>query len=268
MKAHAIVLGGVIVAALVGAAAPARADALGAHLECFVGTETRPVVKRKKITRDLTCTIRIDSGDPPVSARAKVVIAQDGAPVDGRVLSSEQPVPADVGDWSYYPFDAFQLRSDFRPCKDFTVWGKIVDGDAVLWKGSLAIQTQCAKAKRVPARLECHVDLPDGSQLSYPGNGAKTQPKLTSDLVCRIHVAPKLRKQVQYLHGLLRMQGSDKPASRTAIEDFPDDTMGVEATYGTSDYHPCSGFIVEGAIETPDGQVAWTGTVTVEQQCP
>jgi hypothetical protein len=231
-------------------AAPAAADgpattpgALGAHVACFVGKESTPILKRRAITKDVTCQIEIDQGEPPPSAKAQIALTQDGQV--GAVHNSEQFVPHDKGDGVYYPFpDTFKPGTDFKACKDFDIKARIVDGDKELWRGSAPIPIACKAPKKLPLQFSCHWD---------------------GDLVCVLQTKDLKTKIPAGDVGRVKLGGTTKVV-QDAFADYPDDTYAVEARFAKADV-PCSGASIEAVAENPQGQAVYASTITAPS-CP
>ncbi len=230
-------------------AAPAAADpVIGAHVECFHGNERVPIQKRRAIKKPIVCAIKIDQGEPAPSARAQLVIVQDGSPHTSTVTSSDQFVPEDVGDGIYYPFPT-QLRAgiDFRGCKDFTVMGRIQDGGKEVWRGGATIQPQCKAARKLPLVGSCRWDTPTGG------------PEAAPELVCVVQTK-NLKTKVPAFTAWLKVRGTDHQKVDT-FGDYPDDTFAVEARFARSQA-PC-GAIVDAVAENAVGQTVWSGALAV-----
>ena len=232
-------------------AAPAAADgpattpgAVGAHVACFIGKETTPIQKRRAITKDVTCEIDIDQGEPPPSAKAQMALVQDGggAPV---VHNSDQFVPHDKGEGVYYPFpDTFKPGTDFKACKDFDVKARVVDGDKELWRGGAQIQVECKAARKLPLQFSCHWD---------------------GDLVCVLQTKDLKTKIPAGVVGRIKLGGTTKVV-QDAFADYPDDTYAVEARFAKADV-PCTGASVDATAENPQGQTLFASTITAPR-CP
>ncbi|MCE9574237.1 MAG: hypothetical protein K8W52_13905 [Deltaproteobacteria bacterium] len=233
-------------------AAPAFADpTVGAHVECFHGTERVPIQKRRALSKPIVCAIKIDQGEPAPSAKAQLVIVQDGSPHKSTVTNSDQFVPEDVGDGIYYPFPTL-LRAgvDYRACKDFTVLGRILDGTAEVWRGGATIQPKCRAARKLPLVGSCHWDTPT------TGTGA------APELVCVVQTK-NLKTKVPAYTAWLKVHGTDHQKVDT-FGDYPDDTFAVEARFAASDAS-CGGTI-DAVAENPLGQAVWSASIAVP--CP
>ena len=233
--------------ALVLLATPAFADPtpIGAHVACFVGKETTPIQKRRAITKPVSCTIEIDQGEPPPSAKAQMALVQDGQGATPPVHNSDQFVPHDKTDGIYYPFpDTFAPGTDFKSCKDFDVKARIVDGDKELWRGSATVQVQCPAAKKLALQTSCHWD---------------------GDLVCVLQTKNLKTKIPAGTVGRVHLGGTTKVVE-DAFADYPDDTYAVEAKFAKADV-PCTGASVEASAENPQGQTLYASTITAPA-CP
>jgi len=224
--------------------ASAAADPIGAHVACFHGKEKQPIQKRKVITKDVACEIDIDQGEPPPSAKATLELAQDGG-ASRPSRSTDQFVPHNKSDGIYYPFpESFHPGGDFKVCKDFTVTGRIADGDKELWRGAAIIQTQCKAAKKLPLVFSCHWD---------------------GDLVCVLQTKDLKTKIPAGVVGRVKIGGTSHVVS-DSFTDYPDDTRAVEAKFAKADV-PCTGASIEAVAELPTGQALFASTITAPR-CP
>src|SRR6266436_2264135 len=87
---------------LIAPAAAADPAPVGAHLACFHGKEKQPIQARRTITKDVTCTIVIDQGEPPPSATAALALGTALRTVD-------RFVPQDDGDGIEYLFEPYKV---------------------------------------------------------------------------------------------------------------------------------------------------------------
>jgi hypothetical protein len=231
-------------AASLAAADPAP---VGAHVACFVGREKAPIQKRRKIDKPLSCSIVIDQGEPPPSAKAQLALVQDGQAATPPVHNADQFVPQDDGDGIYYPFpEQFKPAVDFRVCKDFNVKARIVDGDKELWRGGATIETQCKAARKLPLTFACHWD---------------------GDLVCVLQTKNLKTKVPAGVVGRIKLGGATKAPATDSFADYPDDTYAVEAKFAKADV-PCTGASVEAVAEiAATGQAVFTSTITAPP-CP
>jgi hypothetical protein len=227
-------------------AAPAAASAdpapIGAHVACFHGKDKQPIQKRRAIIKDVTCSIEIDQGEPPPSAKATLALAQDGSA--GAQRSSDAFVPHDHKDGIYYPFDPFALAGDFKACKDFTITGTITDAGKPLWKGAATVQTQCRAARKLPLQFGCHWD---------------------GDLVCVLQTRNLKTKIPAGVVGRVSLGGTPKTV-QDAFADYPDDTYAVEARFAKADV-PCTGASIDAVAENANGQTLYAQTITAPA-CP
>jgi hypothetical protein len=245
-----VALGSLTLVTLGARGAPVAADPgpVGAHVECFHGSEKVPIQKRRVLTKPIVCALKIDQGEPAPTAKAQLVVVQDGSPRKGTVSSCDQFVPEDVGDGIYYPFPtALRAGIDFRACKDFTVLGRIVDNGKDVWRGGATIQPQCKAARKVPLVGSCRWDTPTG--------GAEVVP----ELVCVVQTK-NLKTKVAGFTAWLKVRGTDHQKADT-FGDYPDDTFAVEARFARADA-PC-GAMIDAVAENPVGQAVWSGALAV-----
>jgi hypothetical protein len=236
---------GIVVSAL-AASSPASADPapIGAHLACFHGHDKQPIQKRRALTKDVSCKIVVDQGEPPPSASATVSIHQHDPPAaGGGDRTADRFVPQDDGDGIEYVFDPFKLGADFKACKDFVVAGTVTDGGKTLWQGEATIQTQCKAARKLPLQLGCHWD---------------------GDLVCVLQTKDLKHKVPPGVVGIVAL-GADKVHTDT-FADYPDDTYAVEARFAKGDV-ACTGASIRGLAENEQGQALFDQTITAPA-CP
>lgn len=239
--------------ALASLALPAAADepappstpaAVGAHIECYHGREKEPIQKPIMFTKDVTCEIDIDQGEPPPSAKGGLSLVQLDEPLgehDNR--SVDRFVPHDRRDGIYYPFDPFKLGRDFKACKDLIVAGSITDGGKELWKGKVTVQAKCRAPRKLALVFGCHWD---------------------GDLVCVLQTKSLKTKIPADVVGRVRL--GDAHVKEDVFSDYPDDTYAVEARFAKGDV-PCTGASIGARAENAQGQTLFEQTITAPA-CP
>lgn len=224
--------------ALLLLSSPVAADPtpVGAHVACFHGKDKVPIQARRALTKDVTCSIVIDQGEPAPSAAASLTLGDASRSVD-------RFVPQDDGDGVEYLFEPWRLGHDFKACKDFTVTGTIKDGDQELWKGSAIVQAKCRAAKKLPLVFACHWD---------------------GDLVCVLQTKNLKTKIPAGVVGVISVGAAHEHSDSFA--DYPDDTYAVEARFAKADV-PCTGASISATAENSLGQALFSSTITAPA-CP
>ena len=227
-------------------ALPAAADPapIGAHLACFHGKEKQPIQAKRALTKDVTCSIVIDQGEPPPTATATTSLHQHDGGGASDARTADRFVPQDDGDGIEYVFEPWKLGHDFKACKDFVVAGDITDAGKTLWQGQASIQTQCKAARKLPLVFACHWD---------------------GDLVCVLQTKNLKTKIPAGVIGIVNL-GAEH-AHSDAFADYPDDTYAVEARFAKGDV-PCTGASLDAVAEVADtGQALYTSTISAPA-CP
>ena len=251
---------------VVGEAAAQDLPSMDAHLECWSGEKPLKNGKKQAIAGDIRCLIGIDAGVvPDASTGAMMQISQAGMTTSSRWGTVVQ----DDGKVSIAFDGPFARLVDFLPCKDLTIEGAVglygSDISQSMWHGKFTVKAKCKKPKKMKAKLACIYQGEDGTVWKYPGNGAKTKPRLeTGILVCSVTG----KKKVKGPEGILTLTGSTSSiwAEMSVLEDMK--PYGEAGLSPSQHFETCMSFTVKAVVTNALGQTVYSGKQKISQDCP
>jgi hypothetical protein len=274
-----------IAAAFSAIAAPARADKkvkpVKAQFLCgtYVDGKIKAPVgsgKRAKLTDPIACAIHMD--DPAESHMGNVhtVRYTTDAQTKKQLKITTTGKTTDFGAGST-PRD-FELVmkpnvSDengevlYRSCEDFDIVATISDDLGVYFTKTLKVQQNCPKPPAIKAGFECSWENRDGKRFDYPGNGAKLQPRIEQGTVyCGIDGTGYLQET---LNATVTLKGK-KTSKTVEAQDEPGAKRwkALIELKGGDEVEACSITTLEGSLKDDDGNVRWSGSLKIPQNCP
>ncbi len=249
-----------------GVAAAQDLPAMEAHLECTSGGKALKNGKKQALAGDIDCKIVIDAGVvPDASTGGMVQVSQAGMSVNSRWATLMQE---DGRVWLAID-TAFTRMIDFLPCKDLTIEGAVglygSDISQSMWHGKLTAKAKCKKPKKMKGKLVCKVLSEDGAMWTYPGNGAKTKPRLEGGpIVCSVTGKKKV-KAPEGIIWLTTPKGTSW-GEMSVLEDMK--PYGEAPLEVGQHFDTCVTFTVKATVTNAVGQTVFSGKQKISQDCP
>jgi hypothetical protein len=250
-----------------GARAEPQPKKLKAEFLCGIyadGKIKKPITGAKvgKITDAIACALHL--ADPDEPGHAVHVRTLRG----GKEVSNVTGTVHDDGsskDLEIYLKPSVKNESGeiaWKPCEDFEIEAAIMDPGGQ-FKKTIKVVQGCPKPKPVKGKLACFYQTSDGTQYTWPGNGAKKKPRLEGDLMCGV---TSKSDELADMKGSFEIKGKGTP--KLGDGHPMEDGSGVDVTFEASNYGPCASFTVIAKVIDKDGAERFSNTLAIAQNCP